>query len=87
MCFLCYIKHVPHGAADSRITALGDFWITNGCDWDRKRYPTLKNMMKGYRNVKPSQIRRKNRFTLIHMQKAFDWINLNSSYCLLSGTA
>ena len=87
MCFLCYIKHVPHGAADKRITALGHLWITNGYDWDRKSYSTLKTMMKGYRNIKPSQIRRKNPFTLIHMQRAFQWINLDTYNGLLAATA
>ena len=30
VCFLCYIKHVRHGAADKKITTLGHLWITNG---------------------------------------------------------
>ena len=83
LCFLCYNLEIPHGAADKRVTALGHFWIINGFDWDRKKYPTIRTMMKGYKKLKPSDIRRKNPFTLIHMQKAFNWIDLNSYYGLL----
>ena len=87
MCYLCYFKHVPQGAADKRLTALGNLWVSNGYDWNRKQYPTIQTLMKGYKKLQPSEIRIKNPFTFIHMQKAFHWINLNTYNGLLLGSA
>ena len=87
MCFLRYIKDVPYGATDKRITAVSHFGITNGYDWGRKTYSTHKTMMIGCRKMKSSQMKRKNIFTLIHVQSAFQWLNTNS-YCeLLAASA
>ena len=83
LCYLHFYLDIPHGAADKRVTALGHFWLLNGYNWDRKKYPTIRTMMKGYKKLKPSDIRRKNPFTIVHMQKAFKWIKLNSYNGLL----
>ena len=72
--------------ADKRITALGYLWMTSSHVWDRKTYYTLKTKVKGYRKIKPSQLRRKNPFTLIHLPKAFRWMNLNTYYGLRSAS-
>ena len=87
LCYLHFFLDVPHGAAEKRVTALGHFWIINGYDWDRRKYPTIRTMMKGYKKLKPSDIRRKNPFTFIHMKKAFSWINVNSYNGLLLASA
>ena len=86
ICFLCFYKHVKQGAADKRITALGNFWLSNGYDWNRKQYPTINILMRGYKKLNPSDIRIKNPFTIIHMRKAFQWINLNTYNGLLLGS-
>ena len=75
--------NVPQGAADERLTALGHFWILNGYDWDGKKHPTIRTMMTGYKKLKPSEMRRKNLFTTVHMKKAFRWIKLISYNGLL----
>ena len=77
LCYLYVHLDVPHGAADKRVTALRHFWLLNGHDWDSKKYPTIRAMMKEYKKLKPSDIRRKNPFIIIYMKKAFKWINLN----------
>ena len=71
LCYLHFYLDVPHGAADERMTAMGHFWFLNGNDWDKKKYPTIRTMMKGYKKLKPSGMRCKNPFTIIHMKKAF----------------
>ena len=84
ICYLYKFTEVPHGAADKRLTALGYFWTCHGCDWDRKKFPTISKMMKGYRRLKPSDLRVKNPFTFIHFKKAMKWINLNTYNGLLT---
>lgn len=66
---------------------MGHFWISNGYDWDRKKYPTIKAMLKGYKKLKPSDIKKKNPFTIIHMKKAMNHINLNTYNGLLISSA
>ena len=45
-CYLHYYLNVLHGVAEKRSTALGHFWLINGHDWDRQKYPTLRTMMR-----------------------------------------
>ena len=71
LCYLHFYLSVPHGAADERMTALGHFWNLSCHDWNRKKYPTVRTMMKGY---KKSEIRCKNPFTIIYMKEAFKWM-------------
>ena len=75
---LHFYLDVLQGAADKRLTALGHSWILNGHEWGRKKCPTIRTMMKGYKKLKPSEIRRKNLFTIVPMRRAFPWIKLNS---------
>ena len=65
LCYLHFYLDVSQGAANKRLTALGYFWILNGYDWDRKKCPTIRTMIKGCKKLKPSEIRRKIHFTLI----------------------
>ena len=54
-----------------------------GYDWDRKKCPTIRTMTKGCKKLKPSDVRRKNPFSIVQMEKAFEWIKLNSYNRLL----
>ena len=47
LCYLHFYLGVPHGAAGKRITAIRHFWILNVYDWDGKKYPTIRTIMKG----------------------------------------
>jgi len=68
----------PAGPAKRRVTALGYYWKCHGIDWDRKLYPTITCMLKGYTKRRPSEVKRRNPWTFWHIVKALPWINLNT---------
>ena len=63
-----------HKGADQCVTALGNYWKLNGFDWDRKRYPTIRMMLTGYQDEKPSEKRERRPFSFFHMKEAFKHI-------------
>jgi len=78
ICYLFEILGKPAGVASTHLTALGHYWTCHGANWDRKKYPTLSKMMKGYRRIKPSQIRKKKPFSWYLIKKAFRYIDMNT---------
>ena len=87
MAYLFYYTDKPHGVARSALTALGNFWIRQGIDWDRKAHPTIAMMLRGYRNLRPSATRTKKPFTYHLMAKAMTYCDFNTYNGLLNASA
>lgn len=73
-------KHTDkrHKVADQCITALGNYWKLNGFDWDRKQYPTVRMMLTGYRDLKPSATKERRPFTIFHLRAVFEFLYLST---------
>ena len=67
-----------HGPANNAITALGNYWIINGIEWKRSDHPSIAKMLKGYRDLKPSDTNVKRPFSYFHMRKAYFLLDLNT---------
>lgn len=76
-----------HTGAEQCITALGNYWKLNGFDWNRKQHPTIRMMLTGYRDRKPSIKRERNPFSFFHMQQAFEQLILTSFLGAFIGSA
>ena len=70
LCYLHIFTEVPQGAAYNRFMALAFFWSQHGSDCDRKRHPSVRRMLASYCNRKPFDVRFRNLFTFVHVQKA-----------------
>lgn len=66
------------GPAKRAITALGNYWITNGIEWKLSDNPSISKMLKGYQDLKPSDTNLKRPFSYFHMRKAIRILNLNT---------
>ena len=71
-------KAISSGAASRRLTALGHHWTLHGEQWCRKSHPILAKMLKGYRRKRPPELRPKKPWTFVHMQEAWNHLDLNT---------
>lgn len=87
ICYLYAFTPAPYKSADKKLTALGHYWNCHGVNWDRKSYPSLAKLMRGYRFKKPSLPKTRKPFTFHLVRKAFQYINLQTYNGLLIGSA
>lgn len=72
-----------YGGANKCVTAVGNYWKLKGYDWERKKHPTIRMMMTGYRDLKPSQKRDRYPFSFFHMKEALAFLILSTYTGLL----
>ena len=71
---------VKHGQATKAMTALVHFWACNGINFERRQFPVLSKMLKGYHILKPSDTRPKKPFSYWHLLKLIPFIDRNTFY-------
>ena len=64
-----------HGQAQKAMTPVAHFWACNGIDFDRRQFPVISKMLKGYKVKRPSEERPKRPFTYFHLLGILDLID------------
>ena len=77
----CYhFTHLNSDLASKALTATTSYHKDNGISFDRKRYPSIKRHIDGYRDLRPPNRRPKLPFSEYHVQRTFQYCVNNKKY-------